>query len=60
VQLVELTPHAELGVTLELAELGLRLLPVLASVEPPLPPLQRDHVSAPMAGSNQAGYGGAC
>ena len=58
VQLVELIPDAELVVTLEPAELGLRLLPVLASVQPPLPPLQPDHFLATIAGSNQAGYPG--
>jgi len=58
VQLVELIPDAELVVTLEPAELGLRLLPVLASVQPPLPPLQPDHFLATIAGSNEAGYPG--
>jgi uncharacterized protein (TIGR02391 family) len=58
VQLVELIPDAELVVTLEPAELGLRLLPVLASVRPPLPPLQPDHFLATIAGSHQAGYPG--
>jgi Protein of unknown function (Hypoth_ymh) len=58
VQLVELIPNADLVVSLEPAELGLRLLPVLASVRPPLPPLQPDHFLATIAGSNQAGYPG--
>jgi|HubBroStandDraft_2_1064218.scaffolds.fasta_scaffold793123_2 hypothetical protein len=58
VQLVELTSDAELVVTLETAELGLRLLPVLASVQLPLPPLQPDHFLATIAGANQAGYPG--
>src|SRR6185437_8584333 len=58
VQLVELIPNPELVVALEPAELGLRLLPVLASVRSPLPPLQPDHFLATIAGSNQAGYPG--
>jgi hypothetical protein len=58
VQLVELIPDAELVVSLEPAELGLRLLPVLASVRPPSPPLQPDHFLATIAGSNQTGYPG--
>jgi hypothetical protein len=59
-QLVELIPDAEFGVTLEPAELCLRLLPVLASAQPPSPLLQPDHFLATIAGNNQAGYGGAC
>ncbi len=59
-QFVELIPDAELVDTLKPAELGLRLLAVLASVQPPLPPLHPANFLATIAGSNQAGYGGVC
>jgi hypothetical protein len=42
-------PDAELVVTLKPAELGLWFLPVLASVQPPLPPLQPDNWLATIA-----------
>src|ERR1700722_3876343 len=58
VQLVELIPDPELVVALEPAELGLWLLPVLASVRPPLTPLQPYHFLATIGDSNQAVYPG--
>lgn len=58
VQLVELISDPELVVALEPAELGLRLLPVLASIRPPLPPLEPDRFLATIAGGNQPGYPG--
>ena len=44
VQLVELIPDAEVVIALEPDELGLRMLPVLASARPPL--TQPDHYFA--------------
>jgi uncharacterized protein (TIGR02391 family) len=58
VQLVELFPEPDDVIALEPEELGLRMLPVLASIRHPLPPLDPDRFFATTIGNNQAGYQG--
>jgi hypothetical protein len=51
VQLFELIPDPDDVIALEPEELGLRLLPVLASIRHPLPPLEPDRFFAMTFGS---------
>jgi uncharacterized protein (TIGR02391 family) len=55
VQLVELIPDPGDVIALQPEELGLRMLPVLASIRHPLPPLEPDRFFVMTLGNNQSG-----